>query len=818
MYTCDRISNQNFIRFFVEISKNLISKEIGLRSVFFVSCMFLWNLSHAQITGYAFRDYNGNGTQQGGEPGRDGIIVKFYSNAGLPTKDTYLGSTTTNSTGNYSFNPPVYPVRIEFEIPSGLCNISPSQDFSGANGGNYGTAVQFAFGPSKHDFVVSYPYDFSTEVNPYSFIAIMGSGDPLDPNGNSKDQPAIGRFNYLNSGYAANSGRGQNSGHPYTVCARHEQVGSTWGLAYSRHAKKVWVSSCVRRHSGIGPLGSGGIYWFDAEGPYNLSANLKFINFDELGIPTSDQVNPYTKALTVNSPCSNKVFFSPVLGSNTDRGLSNDKADPSADPAAWSQVGKLSFGDMDISEDGRYLYIVNLYDKKLYEIDLVDPFNPQAPTIVNVGTRVRSFVIPDPCGGDAQPGGQSRPWALKYSRGRVLVGVTCSAQKANGDPTGGDAADMLGTLYELEASSGTWSSPILQFNFDYRTATSQPWVPWRTDWWFKGGDSDGCPLISDIEFDAKGNIIIGVMDMHASQLGHKNANLCGSCCPEDARMVGDILQAVRNTNSPSCQYSIKFSPEYYNDNNVHLESSMGALSVHFTADFDGTLSTFMDPVGIWSSGTMLFNNLNGAQQKTLNANNVLEEGYEVIYASPNNQGPFGKANSLGDIETVEIIPPIEIGNLLWLDRDEDGIQDGDELGIPGITIELLDVNGNLIASTVTDSKGGYYFNYTNVVDTIGPLKDNVLGPQVNTDYMLRISPTQFSGGVGLGPIASYTLTPTNQVGAGLTDYSDNDASLVGGLAKINIKTKGPGENDHTFDFGLIGCAKPICHPVNLIKN
>jgi len=771
----------------------------------------------AQITGSVFRDYNGNGTKQSGEPGREGIIVKFYSNANLPTKDAFLGQTTTNSSGNYSYSPAVYPVRIEFEIPSGLCNLSPTQDFSGAYGGLYGTAVQFAKGPGSYNFVISYPYDFSTEVNPFSFIAIMGNGDPLDPNGNAKDQPAIGRFNYLNSGFAANSGQGLNSGHPYVVCARHEQVGATWGLSYSRHAKKLWASSCVRRHSGIGPLGTGGIYWFNAEGPYDLNANLKFINFDELGIPTSDQVNPYTKALTVNSPCSNKVFFSPVLGSNTDRLLPNDKADPSADPAAWGQVGKLSFGDMDISEDGRYLYIVNLYDKKLYEIDLVDPFNPQAPTIINVGSRIRSFVIPDPCGGDSQPGGQSRPWALKYTRGKLLVGVTCSAQKANGDPTGGDAGDMLGTIYELEASSGIWSAPILQFNFDYRTSTSQPWVPWRTDWWFIGGDRDGCPLMSDIELDAKGNIIIGVMDMHASQLGHRNANLCGTCCPEDARMVGDILQAVRNTNSQSCQYSISFSPEYYNDNNVHLESSMGALSVHFTADFDGTLSTFMDPVSIWSSGTMLFNNQNGAQQKTLNANNVLEEGYEILYASSTNQGPFGKANSLGDIETVGIIPPIEVGNLIWEDIDEDGVQDATEPGIAGIQMEFLDANGNIVGTTITDSKGGYYFNLTNVVDTIGPTKPNVLGPQPFTNYMIRISPIHFSGGVGLTPIASYTLTGTDIAGAGLANSSDNDASITGGLAKINITTGGPGENNHTYDFGLIGCAKPICHPVDLTK-
>ena len=168
----------------------------------------------AQVTGTAFRDYNGNGTQEGGEPGRDGIIVNFYSNAPLPAKDAFLGSTTTDANGDYSFNPASYPVRVEFEIPDGLCNISSMQDYSGANGDNYGTAVQFATGPSTVDFVVAYPYDFSTEDNPETFLAVMGNGNPTTTTGNAGEPEGLIKFNYKNSGYASNSGRGNNSGFP----------------------------------------------------------------------------------------------------------------------------------------------------------------------------------------------------------------------------------------------------------------------------------------------------------------------------------------------------------------------------------------------------------------------------------------------------------------------------------------------------------------------------------------------------------------------------------------------------------------------------
>ena len=771
----------------------------------------------SQVTGFVFRDYNGNGTKQAGEPGREGIIVKFYSNAALPGKDVYLGQTTTNSSGNYSYSPAVYPVRIEFEIPSGFCNLSPAQDFSGAYGGTYGTAVQFADGPEAHNFVISYPFDFSTESDPYVFVPIMGNGDPLDPAGNAKDQTSIVRFNYLNSGYASNSGRGNNSGHPYVTCAKHSQTGTCWGVAYSRQAKKIWTSAFLRRHSGLGPEGSGGIYWFDAEGPYDLNANLKFINLDELGFPTSDQVNPYTTAF-VGGSCSGsgEVFFSPVIGSNSDRNLPIDKEDPSADPAAWAQVGRVSLGDLDISEDGRYLYVVNCYDRKLYEIDLVDPFNPQAPTIANAATRIKSWLIPDPCFSNPQSG-EYRPYALKYSRGRVMVGIVCSGQKADGTSAGGDSQDLLGTIYEFNTSTDTWNgSPNLQFDFSYRDATSQPWKRWQRQWWFQGFDRDACPLIVDIELDAEGNIIVGVNDLHGSQIGHVNANLCGSCCPENGSACGDILQAVRDKNSATCQYSISFSPEYYKDNHIHAEPAQGALSVHFTADFDGILATYMGPIDIWSFGTMLFNNKTGNMQSTPNANNVNTEGYELFYATSSNKGPFGKANSMGDLETVGVVPPIEVGNLVWLDVDKDGVQDGGEPGIQGVNMEFLDANGNVVGTTVTDSKGGYYFNLTNVVDTVGASKPNVLGPQPFTSYMIRIAASHFNG-VGLGPIAAYTLTATDVAGAGLADYSDNDATNVAGIAKINITTGGPGENVHTYDFGLIGCPKPICESATVTK-
>lgn len=158
---------------------------------------FLCVQANAQVTGKVFRDYNSDGVQQAGEPGRGDIKVYFYQNGVNPTTDVLVGSTTSAANGSYSFNPPSYPVRIEFVIPAGMCNLSPGEDFSAPNGNTYGTNVQFASGPGVHNYIINYPADFSIEGNPFVFISIMGNGDPLNNSGASEDandQNAIGRF------------------------------------------------------------------------------------------------------------------------------------------------------------------------------------------------------------------------------------------------------------------------------------------------------------------------------------------------------------------------------------------------------------------------------------------------------------------------------------------------------------------------------------------------------------------------------------------------------------------------------------------------
>jgi len=51
-----------------------------------------------------------------------------------------------------------------------------------------------------------------------------------------------------------------------------------------------------------------------------------------------------------------------------------------------------------------------------------------------------------------------------------------------------------------------------------------------------------------------------------------------------------------------------------------------------------------------------------------------------------------------------------LGNRVWHDKNEDGVQDPGEGGIGGICVNLLDANGRRIQQTTTDSNGYYGFN------------------------------------------------------------------------------------------------------------
>ena len=106
-----------------------------------------------------------------------------------------------------------------------------------------------------------------------------------------------------------------------------------------------------------------------------------------------------------------------------------------------------------------------------------------------------------------------------------------------------------------------------------------------------------------------------------------------------------------------------------------------------------------------------------------------------------------------------------IGDFVWVDLDADGVQDGGEVGLDGVTVNLLDGAGLPLASAVTAGGGAYAF-----------------AGLVPGDYIL-----EFVGPPGL------TFSPVDQGG---DDTVDSDANPLSG--RSGVVTLMSGDDFTTF--------------------
>jgi hypothetical protein len=115
-------------------------------------------------------------------------------------------------------------------------------------------------------------------------------------------------------------------------------------------------------------------------------------------------------------------------------------------------------------------------------------------------------------------------------------------------------------------------------------------------------------------------------------------------------------------------------------------------------------------------------------------------------------------------------PPLSLGDWVWYDTDQDGIQSAGEVGVQGITVDLYqrECSGQAIASDTTDASGGYLF-------------ENLM-PGI---YCLQFSNVP----------AGWFITAQNQ---GADDTADSDADpATGQIPNIDLT-----EDDLDEDMGL----------------
>ena len=542
------------------------------------------------VTGTVFRDYNANGTRDNTtafkEPTLAGVIVTAYDSAGVAR-----GTTTTTSADpgpNYSLSMTgTGPYRIEFTLPS-----NGSMDYlSPGEAGN--TTVQFVPNGNSSNINVGFnnPDDFSQATPPLiTPITFVGSRSTY-PTGRNESIVGIG---YNQSGDLSAPAN-------HTTYARRSDTGTLYGMIFQRKSKLILAGTFMKSYADIGPVqtAAGWLQNVDPTGAiYATRTNA--------ALPNSAV---YANLNKIKDPSTGLVIPGNPAGVNPRQNGGNDYASnlcpttPTAagdcwnhDPAAWDKVGAIGLGDLDEDDEEQFVFVVNLADKKLYQLP-IDP-NPANWPIQTLAAP--PVAIPDDCAvsSDAVPGG------LGFQDGKLYVGVTCTAKSTQ------NLGQLKAEVWQFDPAAQTFSAaPVLTVPLNYtrgciwtgvttttpaggwfgsndpKSTANNPntncqtyidgsdndfhnvkWNPWPQTWQAhytgnkgvnapgKPGWNDGNPQtflqleyphpwLSDIEFDGS-DILLGFRDINGDRTGNevRSPNITAAAPPTSGPTVpNDIL-------------------------------------------------------------------------------------------------------------------------------------------------------------------------------------------------------------------------------------------------------------------------------------
>jgi len=285
---------------------------------------------------------------------------------------------------------------------------------------------------------------------------------------------------------------------PIYPLAMASRVGAVWGLGYASRTGTLYASAFNKRLVWFGPAGPGAIYWMTVKN----GATGVFATVPDAG-------------LDVHGP--------PAGGDD----LSRDVA------------GKVSLGDLDLSGDERELFVVNLNDRRIYRFEAVS------------GQTLGSFAN----GAAGEPwAADARPFALKFHDGRLYHGLVHSAEQS------ADLADLAAYVYSsLPDGSDMRLETRIVLNYPRGIArvpgviqnpgpqdVSLDWLPWLDGYNDRATGKVQMtlhpqPILSDIEFAASGDLILGLKDRHGD-MSLEFQRQIGARIEKPGIGLGDILR------------------------------------------------------------------------------------------------------------------------------------------------------------------------------------------------------------------------------------------------------------------------------------
>ncbi len=744
--------------------------------------------AYANISGKAFRDFNGDGTFTSGasfnETGVAGVTVKAFDATG-----TQVATATSAADGSYTLSGLTSGSKYRLEF-----SWSGSWLKAGAAGG---TSVQFVQdGATNADLALNALGEYSSPADPRMLVPTYRAGS-----GVGSTDPGIHSFLRSSTGLNANfsSDGTQGTGPIPGNDALIGQVGAVWGIAWQANKKRAFAASFLKRHVGL-KNGLGYVYVLDE----STNPGTVVGSFNLQGVTPSNGGS----AIDLGSVCRDAT----CAGTGGRTGIAADyvipvaKTSPSVDMEAFYKVGKVGFGDADMQPGTDMLWLVNANQQALISVDV------SSDTVGSLGAAatVKQYPLVGASGVPTCTGGSLRPWALKFSGGKGYLGVTCDAFDSQ------NKADLKAAVLSFDpANISAGFSSVVSFPLNYtRFASYLPFYPWmnvdaaNTPWFLPDGAvAYPQPLLSDIEIDDSGNLYLAIMDIFVHQTGQDNykpysggSNLITGMATGDFLKICKVGSGFAFEGETGCPVNIsngtgpanggQFFEDYAGDGRG--ESNNGALAfLHGSGQIDAIT---MDPHGdvplpsfpLWSQGMSTYSLTTGKPVNAYELNTTPDSSF------------FGKGNGLGDIEVLTDPPPIEIGNRVWVDTNKNGLQDADEAGLAGVTVELKS-GTSVIATATTAADGTYYFSNAAGTSTASK-KYGLAQLQPNMAYTVHFPPT-----VTLSS-KSYSLTTAT---AGGDTLIDSNAPVSGDVAVAASDIPVEGANNHSFDAGYIPAAASV---------